>query len=257
MKKLTIAIALAALGFAVAAQASPILQVVGPECGAGPCSNAGPWPVSPEDATFDAGPQGQMSIGTDEAPPLFPYNIPTGTLGYGGDYLRLVDPTATSALVTFTLMGHGDSAFNNHFAVGGACAIDWFNNTTAIGTTISCVLPTNALLPFTFFADSNATNLAVANNGGSNSNPRTPPNNTIPHVGSPPNTPDFGLFDVSQTALNQGTAFWIGLADGNVGNPGIDSDMQDMVIRVSVPEPATLALLGLGLFGLAISRRKF
>jgi len=68
----------------------------------------------------------------------------------------------------------------------------------------------------------------------------TPPNtlspggNGRPTLNPPWSQPDFGLFEVTQTALNQGNAFWIGLSDGG-GGGSADFDMQDMVILVSVP----------------------
>lgn len=60
------------------------------------------------------------------------------------------------------------------------------------------------------------------------------------------------------SAANSGE-YWIGMEDLNLCNS--DLDYNDMVIKVSsvpsVPEPATMLLLGLGLAGLAGIRRKF
>ena len=47
---------------------------------------------------------------------------------------------------------------------------------------------------------------------------------------------------------------------GNGGNGG-DRDFQDMIVRVkitsaSVPEPSSVVLLGLGIIGLGIARRR-
>lgn len=244
MKKLIIAVAFAASGLTGAAQASPMLLVVGPSPTFTQVPATGPWPVALEDARYNAGPQGQMSVGTDEAPPAFPFNIPAGTEGYGGMYLEVTDP---SAPVTFTMMGHGDAGFNNEFRMVIPGCLDWTNAGTSIGSTATCVLTpiVDNLVPFEFVTP----NGTVANDGVSNK---------IPTLTGPVDTPNFGLFDVSQTALNQGQVFWIGLADGNVGNPGTDDDFQDMVIKASVrvPEPGTLFLLSGAVMALGSLRRR-
>ena len=192
-----------------------------------------PFPVAPVHAPFESGPQGQMAIGFDEAPPTFPDNIPTGTKGYGGMFLKLIS-SAPSVPVTFTLKGHGDSTFNNNFVVTG-CSINWFTAATPVNTTVTCLLPTNQLIPLAFVPDSNPTNAAAVNNGVvTPPNTVTPGGNGKPTLNSPWSEPNFALFDVTQTALNRGNAFWIGLSDGDGGGEA-DFDMQDMVILVSVP----------------------
>ena len=175
-----------------------------------------------------------MTIGSDEAPPTFPDNIPTGTIGYGGMFLKLVDSAAASVTVTFTLKGHGDASFNNNFVVAG-CPINWFTATTPVNTSVTCSLPANQLIPFTFTPSPNPANATAVNNGEvTPPNTLTPGGNGRPTASPPYGQPDFGLFEVGQSSLSQGNAFWIGLSDGGGGGL-VDFDMQDMVVMVSVP----------------------
>jgi len=223
MRKLAIALAVAtALGLASQARAG--LRVV--DAAGNLVPNAGPWPLEPVHTAFESGPQGQMTMGSDEAPPAFLNNIPTGTRGYGGMFLQMTDPTAP---VTFTMLGHGDATFNNEFVVPGC--LDWTVAGTPVGTTVTCVVTPSVdnLVPFSFYANSNSGNIAandLVHNGR-------------PTLNAPYAQPDFGLFRMKQSLLlNQGTAFWIGFSDGGgAGNGQPDFDFQDMVIIVSVPEP--------------------
>jgi len=249
MKKFAMAVVLAAIGLGGAAQASAAVLVVVDSNG-NQVPAVGPWPVEPVHVPFESGPQGQMTIGSDEAPPAFPDNIPTGTRGYGGMFLKLVASGAPSVPVTFTLKGRGDASFNNNFVVTG-CPINWFTATTPVNTTVTCSLPTNQLIPFTFIPNSNPANGTAVNNGVvTPPNTLTPGGNGRPTLSPPWSQPDFGLFEVSQTALNQGNAFWIGLSDGGGGGTA-DFDMQDMVITISVP-PETAAIPTLSPIGAMI-----
>ena len=232
MKTFAMAVVLATIGWGVATQTSAaVLEVVDRNGNQVPA--VGPWPVEPVHVPFESGPQGQMTIGLDEAPPTFPDNIPTGTKGYGGMFLKLL-AGAASVPVTFTLKGHGDASFNNNFVVTG-CAINWSTATTPVNTTVTCTLPANQLIPFTFTPNPNPANGLAVNNGVvTPPNTLSPGGNGRPTLNPPWSQPDFGLFEVSQAALNQGNAFWIGLSDGG-GGGSADFDMQDMVILVSVP----------------------
>jgi hypothetical protein len=232
MKKLAMAIVLAAIGWGGVSQASAAVLVVVDSNG-NPVPAVGPWPVEPVHVPFESGPQGQMTIGSDEAPPAFPDNIPTGTKGYAGMFLKLTS-AAPTVPVTFKLKGHGDASFNNNFVVAG-CPINWANATTAVNTTVTCSLPANQLIPFKFIPNSDPANATAVNNGvATPPNTSTPGGNGRPTLNPPWSQPDFGLFEVAQTSFNQGNIFWIGLSDGGGGGPA-DFDMQDMVILISVP----------------------
>jgi len=251
MNKLAVAAVYLVLALSGSVFASPLLVVVNSSLTQVP--NAGPWPVIPLHASFTAGPNGAETIGTDETPPIFPFNIPSGTEGYAGMYLELLDNSpgapATES-VTFTMLGHGDSTFNNEFrlfanqsdlATRSNPFFTWTQGGTAIGTTATVNLPVNTLLPFLFTA--NLTGPSVGNNGSDNQVPCDGANCS----------PAFGVFDVSQTALNQGRTFWLGFSDG--GAP-TDYDQQDLVIRASVPEPGSLLLLTTASLLLGALRRR-
>ena len=233
MKRFAMVAVVAVVAWGGALQASAAILVVVDGSGT-QVPAVGPWPVEPVHAPFDSGPQGQMTIGSDEAPPTFPDNIPTGTRGYGGMFLKLVDSAAGSVNVTFTLKGHGDASFNNNFVVAG-CPINWITATTPVNTTVTCSLPSNQLIPFTFTPSPNPANATAVNDGVTTPpNTLTPGGNGRPTANPPYSQPDFGLFEVAQSSLSQGNAFWIGLSDGGGGGL-VDFDMQDMVVMVSVP----------------------
>ena len=221
------------------------VPTIGATNGPGLPTVAGGWPNSPNFAPDSYGVGGN------------------GITGYDGSYLNLTE----AGTVTFQFMGKGDASNHNLFQVdlGAGWVTIWDNQSAAngtcgvSGTTPVCPNPGSevsysfnaGLIPFQFV---NLTNPATATNDGSN-NPRPDLEVGIPSgagyfLGIDPYLAT-GQWDIT------GKVAYAGFTDLPC-TPGAacDHDYEDLIVRMSVPEPGSIFLLGAGLLGLGFGRRK-
>ncbi|MGC8119087.1 PEP-CTERM sorting domain-containing protein [Marinobacter sp. VGCF2001] len=217
MKKFTQGLALAAaVGFAGVAQAAYIGAVA---------NGNSPGPVSEQSVPGDNDYATRLNGNWTADAPLYSVG---DTVLFGNN---LESTSSDPFKLTFTYLGK-EANDNNQFYWDNTLV---FDTNTAVDTQYSTVFTggLNALLDFKFINGSGVTINNDANNGSqlNNSNPNS--------------TTNFNLFYVADDY------FLISLDDGYVG----DDNHDDMVIAVrasKVPEPGTLALLGLGLAGIAV-----
>jgi len=235
-KFLSVALVVSAVGLAGSVNASPVLQIVD---GTGVQRTIGSFPSVP---SADPAGNGGMTIGHAEAGVG---NIPLDTQGYASSYLYLSDPSNVGGndWVTFTLLGDGDSSFNNQFTFSyfGGGTTTWTLHITPNGTSQTVLIPTNTLLDFSY----------LSGNGqcAGNSPVGTCPNNYNPLAAN--------FFMGALPGINEGNFSYIGLSDAGAtndtcGNIAGDCDFQDMTIGVTVPEPGSIFLVAVGLFGLGL-----
>jgi hypothetical protein len=276
--------AVVALGAAGVANASALLQIVGPNKqqevigdaggtsyawapgpgpGAGLPTVAGNWPDPPAPG-FAA----DTSFGGAR-----------GITGFHTGYLNLTE----AANVTFQFMGGGDSTLQNRFLVDFGSGFKQIFQDSHVGVdgglTNPCPVGPGSTIPacdhltegtagvgpfvqnqYTYFFSAGLIPFQYITGDGLFTLTNDGTNNPDPHA-----TASAGYFLgvdpylATGTFQESGTAVYAGLTDRGtpVGSPPIDHDFQDMGVRISVPEPGSIFLIGIGMVGLAFGRRKF
>ena len=250
-----------------------------PAPGAGLPTDLGGWPNNfpPPPGTYPPG----FDLDTGLPPGAGNYGIS----GWDASYLRLTGLGGGSTSVTFQFMGKGDASDHNLFETSldggatwtsilgrgfdtqgthGTCAAGAGPSTgpadivcspfnasfTLVLSANDLIGPNNDLLPFRFV---NLTTPGIATNDGvGNISPDDPP---YPSQGGY----HLGCDPYLATGSYQNTCgnVYAGFTDRGFTAAGVgDHDYEDLIVRVSVPEPGSLFLLGSGLLGLAGVRRR-
>lgn len=177
------------------------------------------------------------------------WGIPIGTAGYVGS--AGLQATEAGSFI-FTYFGAGDSSNPNEFFVNGSllfCSQDIAGvcAKTPLGTQSAIDMVAGAM-DYIFLAGVGVNYVilhdgSAVGNGGSNGYPASV------FTGCADSSADC-------TPAHPGSAVWLGLTDlpGNLTSG--DDDFQDLAVLIQTPEPASLALLALGVVGLGVLGRR-
>jgi hypothetical protein len=161
--------------------------------------------------------------------------------GFFGADIELTAPVSTRIVIDFF---GAEAGFVNSFEFFGSTLFTHPGGGTVIAPSLGAPLGSisgfitgTGVLPFRFLVDSAAGAVANAANPDDSAGAATGPN-------------FFASCNPFGTVAGAGgiacSTVYLFLDDGGAGP---DDDHDDLLVRISVPEPATLALLGLGLFG--------
>ncbi|MEJ2565972.1 MAG: PEP-CTERM sorting domain-containing protein [Gammaproteobacteria bacterium] len=203
-------------------------------------------------------------------------DCPRGITGYDASYLRLTE----GATVTFQNMGQGDATDHNVFQVwdptSGATGA-WLtifdnkssDNCGASGSSVPTITCTNPGSSVRIYFDAGLIafrDVNLTTTGAIGETQLLCPAGCATNDGSNNHSPDkdglAGYFlgmDPYLTSTQYdtvGRATYIGFTDRGCTGTTCDHDYEDLVVRASVPEPGTIFLLGAGLLGVGVGRRK-